>query len=116
MSEIWYRYEERHYAPPVDEFDNICGPGRTEVVLIKYSVIRHTPKGVWLSIGRFVLHGARKRYACPTEKEARESFLARKKRQLRILNHQVLRVTEAIQKVDKPANTIDFSVPTRGPL
>ena len=87
--EFWYRYEVRNYAPPVDEFDNICGSGRSELVCEKLRVLRHTPKGVRLAGGRFVLRGARKRFAAPTKEEARQSLIARKRRQIKILQAQL---------------------------
>lgn len=114
---IWYRYEERHYAPPVDEFDNVCGPGRTEVVLLEFPVIGVTRKGVRLSTGRFVLLNAHKRYACPTESEARESFLARKRAQIRILKARLTRAESSISLMEPRAihvNPADRSSPIIG--
>lgn len=96
MSEIYYRFEERHYAPPVDEFDNPIGEGRCAVVLLKYPVKKHTPKGVRLKTGRFVLNTARKRFACATVEEAVTSFIARKRKQIQILMHQARRAQVAL--------------------
>jgi hypothetical protein len=66
----------------------------------RYRVDRHTPKGVWLDLGyppeKFVLKGARKRWACPTEGEAMESFLARKRRQRTLLRAQLDHVEQAL--------------------
>lgn len=95
-NENWYRFEDVVYAPMLNEYDERVGPGRVEVVLRKYRVMRVTPCGVWLDIGGFVKNASRKRFACPTEDEARESFLARKTRQLSILQAQVNRVERAI--------------------
>ena len=95
--ETWYRYDDVHYAPPVDEYgDSRPGiVGEIRIELRKFRVVKHTPKGVKLKqlFGdyippdmeeRLVLHASYKRYACPTIDEARTSFLARKRRQLRI--------------------------------
>lgn len=98
--DTWYRYEDVRYSPSSDEYDFPIAPPRTDVVLRKFSVIKVTPKGVWLN-GRFVLRDARKRYACPTEDEARVSFLARKTKQLRILRKQVEHVEQAIALINK---------------
>jgi hypothetical protein len=104
-NQYYYRYDGISYAPPADEYgDPGRGPGSQSLHLQKYKVLKHTPKGVWLQIGtyfdedawektreqvlkekkRFVLHSARKRFACPTEELALESFIERKKRQASI--------------------------------
>jgi hypothetical protein len=85
------------FAAPVDEFDNPIGRGRLDVVLYTYNVVKVTPKGVQLDIGRFVLLSGRKRFAWPTPEEALASFEARKKRQLSILRAQAERVEDAIE-------------------
>lgn len=93
MSEHWYRYDGTTYAS-LDEFDDVC-EGRTVITLDKIPVLKHTPKGVWLEMSfdekRFVLRDARKRYACPTKREALESLVARKRRQISILETQTRR-------------------------
>ena len=67
----------------VDEWDNVHS-GPIEGYMRKYPIIKRTPKGCWISMDeienpkKFVLLTARKRYACPTEGEAVESFIARK--------------------------------------
>jgi Zn-finger nucleic acid-binding protein len=96
----WYRFDDVMYAPmPSGEYGEWVGPSTLKVELHKYQVVKITPCGVWLDVGKFVKTAARKRFACPTEAEARESFLARKKRQLSILSAQVSRVERAIQSV-----------------
>lgn len=117
-NEYWYRYEDVKYAAPIDEYERPIGEGRVEVRLRKYRVIKHTPKGVWISQDfwftphhdhiypdnvnkKFVLRDARKRFACPTIEEALESFKARKKRQIRILRAQARDAEKALEKADK---------------
>lgn len=87
--QVWYRYEARHYAPPLDEFDNICREGSRELVLVEYPVLRVTRCGVRLKDGRFILKQARKRFACPTKEEAMESYKRRKAVQISILQAQL---------------------------
>lgn len=102
--EFWYRYEDYVVSAGVDEFDNSVGPGIVEVTLRRLVVLRRTPKGVWLDVNgreRFVLTGARKRYACCTDAEARESFLARKKAQARIYDARAARARAAIRRLDR---------------
>ena len=98
--EYWFRYVDFLTAPPLDEWESPCGQPSVNVVLCKYLVARVTPKGVWLKgiddRQRFVLAAARKRFACPTKEEALESFLARKKSQLRIYATKINNVNTAI--------------------
>ncbi len=67
-------------------------------------MVRHTPCGVQLDWGpdetRFVLESAHKRFACPTIEEARVSFLARKKKQLRIYEHRAADIRKVLEKAD----------------
>jgi len=104
--EVWYRYEEVRYSPGTDEYgDPLPYRGRLEVKLDEYEVIKTTPKGVWIRLyswgneKRFILRGARKRYACPTKEEAIESFRARKERQRRILTSQLEDVNDALNYI-----------------
>ena len=87
MTEYWFRYEDGLEAAYLDDTDR-PQRGAVKVYVRKLKVLRYTPKGVWLygiqysrENPRFVLRGAKKRYACPTEQEAKESFVARKARQ-----------------------------------
>jgi len=99
MTEYWYRYEDRLVSAGVDEFERPLGPARTEVRLSKLIVTKHTPRGVWLDGWRFVKLNSHKRFACPTIDEAKESFIARKRRQLRILYAQTRRAETALKLV-----------------
>lgn len=94
MATYFYRFEDVVYAASLDEFDDPTG--RLEVVRRRYRVVKTTPCGVWLDIGRFVKTSGRKRYAWPTEAEALVSFQARKQRQLYILRAQASRVERAL--------------------
>lgn len=88
----YYRYVEVNYAPPLDEYDQPCGEGRTDIMLIEYEVSHHTHKGVWLHVDnrlRFVRNEARKRFALPTIEEALISFIARKERQIEIYQSRI---------------------------
>jgi hypothetical protein len=91
-SERWYRYEIVRYSNGVDEFDDPL-PGHSIAVQVRdFMVLRHTTKGVWIKTWagdeRFVLKNARKRYACPTKQEALDSFIARQRRRISILEAQ----------------------------
>lgn len=104
QGDIWYRFENHLESAGVDEWDNPLGPPQVRVNIRKFVVEKETPKGVWLQAAffrRFVLRGARKRYACPTLEEALESFKARKQAQLRILNTQIGRVELALYHAEQ---------------
>jgi hypothetical protein len=103
QGECWYRYEEVRYAPSLNEYDEPCGSSRTELQMRHFFVKKHTPKGVWLAYSpdgapfRFVLKDSRKRFACPTKKEALESYLARKRAQIRIYEARLSGYRKALQ-------------------
>jgi hypothetical protein len=65
------------------------------VRLRTFHVQRRTPKGFWVRsnydcrVKRFVLNTGRKRFAYPTEDLAKASFIARKERQIGLLDHQL---------------------------
>lgn len=98
--DVLFRYVDVVYAAPFDETGH--GTGTVKVELREYPIVRRTPKGVWISGAdtctgeRFVLTKARRRFACPTVTEARASFIARKKAQIRILNAQLRRAQKAL--------------------
>ena len=103
MTEFFYRYVDRRLANFADEWGDSTG-SRPDVVLRKYGVIKHTPKGTWIDEGwdskKFVLRDARRRWACPTVEEAEESFMARKRRQLSILQAHQRHVEDVMAMVE----------------
>lgn len=75
------------------------------VTMLEFDVVKETPRGVWLEMygtKRFCLKNARKRYACPTQVEAKESFIARKKRQIKILTKQLEHAKLALEMIEEP--------------
>ena len=82
-----------------------------------YNVVKQTPKGVWIYDQyclrrRFVLNSARKRYALPTIKEAKESYRERKLCQIAILDRQLNTAKtclDYIQDTDKNARVFFFT-------
>lgn len=102
--EFWYRYRDYATADLIDDYgDPVPGTGHTAVVLDRYRVLSITRKGAWLYTPaemtangpkKFVLRDARKRFACPTVEEAKESFIRRKRRQI-IINRARIRQAEA---------------------
>ena len=104
-TEHWYRFVDVMYAAydPWGDNDDYR-PGTLEVELRKYRVLSHTRKGVWIAGprgDRFVLAGARKRFACPTIEDARVSFIARKERQRGIYRARMERAQKALDIINK---------------
>ncbi len=103
VTEYLYRYNDVMHAPSVDEYDNPIGSGRLVVELSKYRIVRKTPKGCWIYWSglreKFVLLTGRKRFACETQDEAMDSFVARKSRQIKILKAQLERAELALSYV-----------------
>lgn len=105
--EVWYRFEDHTYSVVVDaEREELRTSA--EITLIRFPVLRKTPMGVWLNIGfidehkRFVLTKARKRFACPTIEEAKESFIARKQFQVRIYQSRAAKAQHFIDRINSP--------------
>lgn len=110
-----YRYYDVQYSAGWGECGDSLGPGRVGVHLMEYDVIRKTKCDVWIDIVnylaapfemipkdclKFINLQANKKYACLTIEEAKESFIARKRRQIRILSAQILRVDKAIIEIN----------------
>lgn len=96
----WYRYVDRP-SDSVGRYNGILQHKSFGVSIEReeYPVLRVTPKGVVLDIGRtnprWVKNGTMKQFAHPDDKEAMESFVYRKKAQRRILNKQIDRADAA---------------------
>jgi hypothetical protein len=112
MDEFLYRYESHNTSNGCDEFDNPY-PGHTvELYCRKYRIVKKTPKGHRIELGipmdiggagmptKFILQNATKRFACPTKAEALDSFIARKKRYIRILGGHISDAEIAIRKAE----------------
>jgi hypothetical protein len=96
--DVFYRFEDHMRSGGCDEYDNPY-PSVLQVYLHSYRVLKYTPKGAWIATlmgKRFVLLTARKRWACPTIDEARDSFNARKNKQIQIYSGRVVRAQRAI--------------------
>lgn len=65
------------------------------VALCTFAIAHRTPKGARLQFGKFVLLSARKKFACETIEEARESFLARTARHEALLRTQLAHIHAA---------------------
>lgn len=109
-----YRYEITSYV----YYDDDLGPCRScqKSQLRVFYVFKETEKSFriaadWDKDGQYlktVRKNARKKFAWPTEKEAAQSLLARKKKQIQILEEQLKRAKngfwiadELVRKFDK---------------
>lgn len=96
VGDTWYRVEDYMVASTLDEYETPMGPGHVELRVLKFQIVKVTPKGVRLDVEKVVLDHWNKKYACPTLELAVESFMARKRRQIAINNSRVKNAKEAI--------------------
>jgi hypothetical protein len=61
-----------------------------------YAIVRRTPARVYFTNGESVLLRARKQWACSTIERAREAFIRRKERQIRIMEPMLDRARKAL--------------------
>lgn len=85
---ILYRYEFVDYGMRFPD---------TDLRLYTFSLVKETPKGYWIIQNdwfqprkRWVSKTAKKRYAYPTKQEALTSFIKRKQRYIKILEHKIM--------------------------
>ncbi len=86
----FYRFVDRQYSDGV------------RIVKEEFNLAKETPCGYWIKDefffgDRWVSKTARKRFAYPSESLALESFIARKKKQIRILESQLNQAKSAYQ-------------------
>jgi len=80
-----------------------------ELMLQTFPIIRRTKQGAWICYNsldendpdKFVLLTARKQFACETIEEAKESYKARKKHQIRILQARLERALRALRAAER---------------
>lgn len=91
---VFYRYVDANYMT-------------VRIILRKFKAIKETPRGYWILEGskkKFILKESRKRYCYPTKEEAWGNFVARKRKQLEILEHRVStikHVRRLIKEIDE---------------
>jgi hypothetical protein len=102
MTEYWYRY---NIAPNLsmlifDEPNASNISVRCESLLVE----KHTPMGVRLRYppkGKFVLNNAVKQFASPTKERALVCFIARKRKQIEILQYRLDEAKAALDLAKK---------------
>lgn len=120
IPEVYYRTTSAHYAPLLDDLEiPIRGSGHCEIHTVALSVVKRTPKGVWVNkFGRcspvhidqllhnwkeykgtctFVRHSSRKKYAHPTILESIEAFIARTDRMISIFSARIAAAEQELE-------------------
>jgi hypothetical protein len=97
--DILYRYREVQ----MDEIhsDDVRAASKAmRLYLDSYPVLKHTRCGCWIALGygmkKFINLDARRKWAHESPEDAMKSFVARKKRQITILRHQLLKAEAAV--------------------
>lgn len=112
METKFYRYIEDYYTPTSYDINGeiTYSPSTLPYVSLKervFKIVSETKKGYWVSPEdyyspedkRWVSKTSKKRFAYPTKSEALNSFLFRKKRQIRLLNYQLYIAKSAERQV-----------------
>ncbi len=105
-NESVYRYVDKASS---DGF----GGAYTRLYLHEYPVIKETREGIWIDRygkKKFILLSARKKFACFSKEEALESFIARKERQIDILESRLSQAKDATAraKIIKMSNLAGY--------
>jgi len=97
--EKYYRYQDQSVSVGSEEFGFHSA---VRVELYEYEVLKHTEHGVWIlyygnpNARKFVLSTARKKFAHPTIEAAKESFVARKTKQIKIYTSRINQIKDAL--------------------
>ena len=104
MTEFLYRYRyEKRSVGGIDvsgDYEHIYY--KIDFICEKFSIVKYTRCGVWIKLDyypykdKFVNLNAKKKYACLTKKEAIESFIKRKNRQIEIPTDQLYHAKKAL--------------------
>lgn len=94
--EVLWRCEARTYSVILDAEAEKYGVSDPQLEMTWYPIQRRTPQGAWIE-GRFVRLTAVKRWACPTEREALEEFIRRKRLHVGFLEDKLRKVEFALQ-------------------
>lgn len=110
MSEVtelgqYYRYFDSIHTPysfTIDgDYESCPNMATVKIFFMTYPVIKKTPKGVWIGSEwgekHFVLNSSKKKFAHPTETEAKASFKLRKINQIHLLKNQLRRAELALK-------------------
>jgi hypothetical protein len=113
-----YRFEGCNSAPPIDDYGDLNPiPVEQRDVWLRcdtLKVIKQTPNGVWIvdrkGKKRMIRFNYNRQYAWHTKEEALTSFIARKERQIAILEAQSVQAEKFRQiamKLQTPSHVIE---------
>ncbi|EMI5828574.1 TPA: hypothetical protein ACP7Q5_004941 [Escherichia coli] len=100
-----YRYREVRYSPGADDWGDPIPRAAGEhlgIWINEYPVLRMTPHGFWFldhyeDRERFVNLSWTKQYAHRTKEAARDAFIERKRKQIRILHNTIIDAQELLR-------------------
>lgn len=104
MTDYLYRYYDYITGNGVDQFENTIPGTNVNIGLHKYKVIKLTPKGCWIeyynnSGKKFVRANCIKQFAHRDKMNAKLSFMARKRKQIKILYDKLRNAEMALEKI-----------------
>lgn len=95
-----YRFEDTHDGDPsIDAEGKVIRMGDVHVTVWVYKVTKFTAKGYFVD-GKFVRNSAHKKFAYLTLEDAKKSYLARKKSQMRYAAITLERARKAISLME----------------
>ena len=96
MDNMYHRFDYQFFSTDFGR--------QVKIVHHRFDVIKKTPKGCWIDVygqKRFVRDNARNRYACESIDLAKESFIARKNRQIWIYKGKIADITSALYHIER---------------
>ena len=111
MAEFYYRYQdhEQYHFGGYDEHGTWIG---VEIACKRLRVLRRTHRGAWIETGykqeKFILDGARRRWAYPTKEEALNSFKCRKQSQIWHAKRAFRNARAALKQIETMEATCDL--------
>lgn len=103
---ILYRYSNNPYDTTRPKNCINSSTLFASVYLHEFTVISETKCGVWIGVGyeqkrKFINTNAVRQYAYKNEEDARKNFIARKKRQIKILTTQIENAQWSLDVIDQ---------------
>lgn len=107
--EVWYRYYEVHYSGGYfdewGDWHSAGSAGRSVIEIMEIPVIKRTHCGAWVGYSehdkKFINLNWNKRYALPTIDEARDSYRARKRREIALMEGRATLARRALEQAEK---------------
>jgi len=94
--------------------------GENNINFLEYDILKETPMGYWINKWsgsywreitkedmKWVSKDGKKRFAYPTKEEAIQSFIFRKKRQIKILSYQLSKAKNHLHIAEKEIKNVE---------